>query len=91
LPDGFVKIIFLESSRFIAGFVKIIFLQDYNNSDALRLIRWTILVDTVNLSEEAKKATAADVQVLHKIETILELSPGDRYRSLSGLCKTTTP
>jgi len=44
---------------------------DYRNSDALNLVRWTILVDTVNLSEAAKKVTNHDVRILRKIEEVI--------------------
>ncbi len=60
------------------------FFQDYNDPKALSLVRWTILIDTVNLSPEAKKVTSEDVEVLHKIEDKLQLSPDDRWISLKN-------
>jgi len=54
-------------------------IQDYRSSDALNLVRWTILVDTVNLSEAAKKATDDDVRILRKIEKLIPDSENTRY------------
>ena len=54
------------------------FRQDYDDVMALRLVRWTILVDTVNLSPAAKKVTKLDIQVLEKIENIIQVPGGDR-------------
>ena len=53
--------------------------QDYDDVKALKLIRWTIIVDTVNLSQEAQKVTDLDVQILQKIEAKLNVSADDRF------------
>ena len=37
----------------------------------MKMIRWTILTDTGNLSPSKKKATALDVEILERIEAIL--------------------
>ena len=58
--------------------VNLFFWQDYDDVMALSLVRWTILVDTVNLSQAAKKVTKLDVQVLEKIEDIIQVPGGDR-------------
>jgi hypothetical protein len=54
------------------------FFQNFHDTAALNLVRWTILVDTVNLSEEAKKVTKLDIQILTKIEDILQESAESR-------------
>lgn len=59
--------------------MNLLILQDYADDIALNLVRWTILVDTVNLSPDAKKVTPEDVEILEKIETILKKTPSDRY------------
>ena len=41
--------------------------------DMLNLLRWTILLDTVNLSTEHKKATPKDIVMLEKLEEILDI------------------
>ncbi len=54
--------------------------KGYNDPMGLRLLRDTILTDTINLSEAAKKTTPEDVEILTKIEVILEtttLEPRD--------------
>lgn len=49
--------------------------------DSLRLLRWAILIDTVNLSEQHKKATPKDKDMLEKIEIALGLDHDDEVRN----------
>ena len=44
--------------------------ENYDDLMGLTLLRNTILVDTINLCPNAKKATPTDISILEEIETI---------------------
>lgn len=46
---------------------------DFRDSEALRLIRFAIVTDTVNFSEEAKKTTQDDIDIVNRIDLLLGL------------------
>jgi len=46
---------------------------DFKDTDALRLIRFAIVTDTVNFSDEAKKTTQDDIDVIGRIDLLLGL------------------
>jgi len=46
---------------------------DFRDSEALRLIRFAIVTDTVNFSEEAKKTTQDDKDIVNRIDLLLGL------------------
>lgn len=45
----------------------------------LKLIRWTIITDTSNLSPAKKKATKLDIEILEQIENILAESAASMW------------
>lgn len=56
--------------------------QQFNDPFALNLTRWTILIDTNNLSKESKKATSVDVEILEKVEAKLSSDNSSRQERL---------
>jgi len=44
---------------------------DFRDPEALKLIRLAIIADTANFSEEAKKTTPADMEVVNRIDLVL--------------------
>ena len=59
--------------------------ENYTDAFGLSLLRNTIIVDTVNLSKTAKKATPQDELALQKIESILDLKVTSRQRTLDEI------
>ena len=53
----------------------------FRDESALNLIRWTILIDTVNLDPERKKVTPADVRILETAENLLSTNPNPEMKS----------
>lgn len=45
------------------------------DEDAVRLLHGTIILDTINLNEDAKRATPKDVQVVEELEKMLKTPP----------------
>ena len=59
--------------------------ENYKDAFGLSLLRNTIIVDTVNLSKTAKKATPQDESALQKIESILDLNDTSRQTMLDEI------
>jgi len=60
-------------------------MKNYKDAFGLSLLRNTIIVDTVNLSKTAKKATPQDESALQKIESILDLNDTSRQTMLDEI------